>query len=1062
MKTSLKIYLLIQMFLFLLPVEVKSQDFNWVKGSVAAVGNAVTSDAYGNSYSIGTFTGTTLFDTIKLTSYGSNDIYIAKYDPNGNCLWAKQAGGLYLDIGYGISVDRNGNSIITGTCSGSVVFGTVHLSGAGFNGSDAFVAKYDPDGNCLWAKNMGGMVDDYGNGIAIDTTGNSYVTGYFTATATFGSIQLTALGNTDIFIAKFDPDGNYLWVKQAGGTKTDKGFGISVDPAGNCYTTGYYSYYPKFDSLQINTSTSGGYVAKYDPNGNCKWVQTVGNLNQNYRNSISIDPKGNCYVTGDFANTQTIGTFSLTSLGLMDVFIAKFDSNGNCLWATQAGGTTDDIGYGISVDTSGNSYVTGSFSGTASFGSSQLTTYGGNDIFVAKYDPNGNCLWVDQAGGTGADNGNGISVDAAGNRFVVGSFTGTGTFGAIQLSGGGSFIANLSASPIKITSPIGSEIWQTNTTHNITWNCRDDGNIKIELSTDNGNNWILLANNINASLCNYNLLVPAIQTSALCKIKLTSLSYNNFIVSPDVFTITSASTPNLTVTSPNSAVKWRGGFTNNIEWILTGNVQNVKLEYSTDNGISWDTITTSAPASVQSYAWAVPALYSTACRVRISDAVNPHLNDISDTLFTIDPANITLTSPNGGEILKRGTVKQITWSSIRIPNINIYYSNDSDIFTNPVATNYPASSGSFSWSVPNTISTNCKIKLENASDTTIISVSKNPFIIWQPIQAVQIPDLGSVNEYFGLTNITFSAFITAKDAMTVTYYPYEPPVAGSLPAGVALASNYYWTITSPAISFSNGAISVPVSSLMGVKDITKLVWLKRSNSGDAWTNIGDSLSNGRLISTVPFNSLSEFAIGSIDTSNDLPVELASFIGQTVNNSVKLSWTTITEANNNLFNIERKNLDASWQKIGELKGAGTSTTPIQYSFVDNNIPANGKYYYRLKQLDYNGQSKYSNEIEVSISFIPKVYSLENNFPNPFNPSTTIRYSLPFQSNVKLTIYNSLGQVIRQLVSEVQQSGNQEVNFNASAMPSGVYFYSIQANSTDGKQNYKAAKKMLLLK
>jgi hypothetical protein len=130
-------------------------------------------------------------------------------------------------------------------------------------------------------------------------------------------------------------------------------------------------------------------------------------------------------------------------------------------------------------------------------------------------------------------------------------------------------------------------------------------------------------------------------------------------------------------------------------------------------------------------------------------------------------------------------------------------------------------------------------------------------------------------------------------------------------------------------------------------------------------------------------------------------------------------------------------------------------------LDKSLP-NGNYYYRLKKIDNNGQYKYSNEIAVNINSVPKTYSLENNFPNPFNPNTIIRYSLPFESNVKLTIYNSLGKVIKDLISEVQESGYQEINFNASLLPSGVYFYSIQANSTNGNHNCSFTKKMLLLK
>ena len=195
----------------------------------------------------------------------------------------------------------------------------------------------------------------------------------------------------------------------------------------------------------------------------------------------------------------------------------------------------------------------------------------------------------------------------------------------------------------------------------------------------------------------------------------------------------------------------------------------------------------------------------------------------------------------------------------------------------------------------------------------------------------------------------------------------------------------------------------------------------------------------------------------------LPVELTSFTYKTANSSIKLEWETATEVNNNHFEIERRDVTPYWVKIGEVTGAGNSNSPKQYFFLDKQLPSNGKYYYRLKQVDNDGQPKYSNEIEANVNFIPSVYSLENNFPNPFNPSTVIRYSLPFDSDVKLTVYNSLGQVVvNELSAGFKKAGTYDINFNAYSLNSGIYFYSIRANSTDGKHSFTFTKKMILMK
>jgi hypothetical protein len=195
----------------------------------------------------------------------------------------------------------------------------------------------------------------------------------------------------------------------------------------------------------------------------------------------------------------------------------------------------------------------------------------------------------------------------------------------------------------------------------------------------------------------------------------------------------------------------------------------------------------------------------------------------------------------------------------------------------------------------------------------------------------------------------------------------------------------------------------------------------------------------------------------------LPVELTSFTYKIINNSIKLEWETSTELNNNYFEIERRNSNEGWAIVGKMNGAGTSASPNQYIYMDKQFPSNGKYYYRLKQVDFDGTLKYSKEIEANINFIPSIYSLENNFPNPFNPSTVIRYSLPFDSNVQLTVYNSLGQVVfNELSPGLKRAGTYDINFNANALNSGIYFYSIRANSTDGQHNFTATKKMIFLK
>lgn len=200
-------------------------------------------------------------------------------------------------------------------------------------------------------------------------------------------------------------------------------------------------------------------------------------------------------------------------------------------------------------------------------------------------------------------------------------------------------------------------------------------------------------------------------------------------------------------------------------------------------------------------------------------------------------------------------------------------------------------------------------------------------------------------------------------------------------------------------------------------------------------------------------------------STPLPVELNSFSAKLKNNLMILKWITNTEMNNYGFEVQRIIFNGSsiqndsWEKIGFVKGHGISNSPKEYYFEEK-ISKSGKYLYRLKQIDNDGQYKYSDVVEVLVDnlelVLPKEFSLSQNYPNPFNPSTTISYSIPKTSKVKVSVYNSNGEVVKTLVDEFKEAGNYQVTFNAFGLASGVYFYQLQA----GKFN--SAKKMLLTK
>jgi photosystem II stability/assembly factor-like uncharacterized protein len=417
---------------------------------------------------------------------------------------------------------------------------------------------------------------------------------------------------------------------------------------------------------------------------------------------------------------------------------------------------------------------------------------------------------------------------------------------------------------------------------------------------------------------------------------------------------------------------------------------------------------------------------------------------------------LSLHSPNGGEIWKSSSERNITWSSENISSINLYYSTNGGSNWNIIASNVDASSGSYNWSIPNLtwfLNLNCKVKIEDASNSSVYDGSDNNFIIWHFCNIIQYANLGQRIIDFLETDIDISLNVTTADNISVNYYPFEKPAGGSLPSGVVVLSDYYWQISSPAISFSNGKMIAPISALRGVVDPSKLVWLKRSNLGDPWENIGGTVVGENLESTVLFNSFSEFAIGSTDPANPLPVELSSFTALSKSDQIILKWETKTETNNYGFDIEKKTND-TWQKIGFVDGNGNSGSPKEYSFTDNKLIGATKFQYRLKQIDNDGKYEYSAVVEVNV--VPTEYALYQNYPNPFNPTTTIRYQLPKESKVVIKIYNILGSEVMDLVNEQKVAGIYVAEFNAETLSSGTYIYRIIADS------FIETKKMILIK
>lgn len=420
-------------------------------------GIAVTTDASGNVYNTGGFTGTVDFDpsvaTANLSNNAGIDIFISKYDANGNYIFAKQIGGASLDSKpRAIAVDASGNAYVTGFFQGTVDFdpsaATTNLTATNL---DIFIVKLDASGNFVWAKSISGASSEAGHDITLDATGNIYITGYFYATVDFdpgaGTANLSNGTGADIFVAKYDNNGNYIWARQLGGSSNNCfGNSIAVDGSGNVYTSGSFQGTVDFDPSASTSAPIGSlgfqdiFISKLDASGNYVWAKQIGGTLSDDALGMELDATGNIHLTGFFEGAcdfdPSVATANLTNSAGLDIYVCKLDNNGNYMWAKQIGGSSFDAqGSDLSLDASGNIYTTGFFAGTVDFDPSTssytLTAAGpsgNNNAFVSKLDMNGNYVWAANLGGTGGDVGNGLTIDASGNIITTGNFSGTADF----------------------------------------------------------------------------------------------------------------------------------------------------------------------------------------------------------------------------------------------------------------------------------------------------------------------------------------------------------------------------------------------------------------------------------------------------------------------------------------------------------------------------------------------------------------------------------------------------------------------------------------------------------
>ncbi len=962
-KTTIK-YLLFFLFVYLFSanINLQAQAFNWVKtftvNSISSEGNQIVrtiKDSENNIWSIGNFSDVLNFYNSSYTAYGGTDFFIAQLTESGNLTKMIVGSGSGSSFISDIAIDTSGNIFITGLFKGELnLLNTILVNNSDYK---VFLIKIS-NGQIVEQHVQLTSLFNIGNTphITIDSDNNIVITGPFITTLTGEGINFTTPGvtNPSIYLIKYSQQLLPLYTKALMGTSSNTFISTSIasDNNGNVYftgtqRTGWYSSQPNC------------FLYKYDRNGNEVW-------NKSFASSSSVSNGKKVIVKGDFVTF--ISDFELSG---SRAYINAYTLNGNEYLSTSlvTGWASLPIGLDIDMNENGNIYVVCSYNQAFYIGTTPINTIGLYDGIVVKLKNNGDIDWYTKFAGSGNDLSSSILLTDSNKVLISGKCTQTASFGSLSIPAS-LFFANIVKPHLNITLPQANEIWQTGTQHNITWQAFTDKNINIYLSTNDGANWISIANNYNARLNNYNFTVPPINNADKCKIKIST--YNSFelsVITNYNFSITNNWAPYVRFTSfttPNKSICLNNSTV--VNWVSDGLDGTVDIDISYDNGINWTPLLSDIPVQNKTATILLQDNVSNKCRLRIKSDMIATVTDVTDELFTI--CDMELLNSLENLKLKGGDVFQLKFNTQMVNSFNIYYSTDNGLSWNTIQEQISLAVGQISWLVPEINCDSVIIKFVNNDDTTAFKIFNTPFLIWSPISVTKSTVLGENSIYFENANLNLSAFVMVNGDITARYFMYETPYFSNLPEGVITTGGFYWELTSQNASFVNGKLSVPLLSINGITNPEKVVWLYRENFNDNWINLNAFVINGNIVSQNDFITLGQFTLGTTDSNNFVSVK----------------------------NTEQ----------------------------------------------------------------PNQFCISNNYPNPFNPITNITLNLINQSLVNCDVYNSLGQKVAVLLQNEYLNGLNNITWNALNNSSGIYFIVFNIKDLNSSKIFTEIRKAVLLK
>ncbi len=1145
-------------------------------------GRSISIDNSGNCYVTGNFETNATFGNTTLISTFRSDIFVAKLDTNGNWLWARRAGGTSNgDDGRSITTDSNGNSYVTGYFNSTATFGATSLTS--FGERDIFIAKIDTNGNWLWAKGAGGTGYDFGQGISIDISGNCYLTGIYSGSASFGTTLLTSNGNYDIIIAKLNTTGTWLWAKGVGGLESDYGCGISTDSNGNSYVTGYFMGTANFGSTPLTSNgDSDIYIAKLDTYGNWLWVKRAGGTGLEQSNCIDIDNGGNIYIAGLFNNTADFGPASLTSIGsnsASDIFVAKLDIGGNWISATRSGGTYTDLATGISSDSNGNGYVTGRFNSAANFNSHSITSlYNNDDIFVAKISTLSTVASFTASATAGSSPlsvhftdtsraGNGILTSWLWN-FGDGSTSPEQNPTHIYYSRGVYSVTLTIWNSLNITSTltIPNMINVTNQVPHV-FQEMPDMNLNEDFSTfminldnyfvDNDDGLLIYTvehnpNIISAFVSGNTLIMSSVlNQSGTANITITandiqsrSSSTRNSI-SRDRATCADTFNVNILPVNDPPVISMPASFTFDEDGTLTVNM----TQYVSDVDNTNLTITSQNSAHISVSMNGMNAAFTSSLNWFGMEQVTFTVNDNVSRKSTISKGNIDLSNKSGRlhgyegvkifSSVKENLNRESRATSSASVNIVVTPVNDAPVIILPA---------SFTFAEDNTLSINMVLYASDVDNTLTLTASGNTNVT-VAITGMNVT-LGALLNWSGTEQVTFTVNdnmgrAIASDIADIIVTPVNDAPVINLPESFSFLedSNLVVNMATYVSDVDNTNLTVTaqntdhITVVMNGMNATITASLNWNGNESVSFTVSDGLLNSTdqvNVIVTPVNDAPVIdlpASFTFDEDTNLTVNFALYCSAVDNTNLSLSVTGNTNITASITGLSIVfNSPLNWSGLENLifivsDGVTRATaidsalvivtpindppiiisflptqtslsaalnetlsfsinatdidSPISYSWFVDNVNQNNSTVEFTYQFTQSGTLQVKAVVSDNVSTVeqiwivsvpvanddpqvaPLVTRLYANYPNPFNPKTTIRYSIKEPVNVLICVYNIKGNIVKNLIQSKVSAGSYSIDWDGTnnagkQVSSGVYYLFMKAN------NYQSCKKMVMLK